>query len=95
MELEFSGPIFHWRGPAPHHFVTVPDEECELLKELSHLSYGWGCIPVRGRVGRTSFATSLIPKDGRFLVPLKVMVRRAENLDLGDDVTIRLELDAD
>ncbi|SES27536.1 protein of unknown function [Pedococcus cremeus] len=95
MELEFSGPIVHWRGPAPHHFVPVPDEESELLKDFSHLSYGWGCLPVRGRVGRTDFETSLIPKDGRFLVPLKVVVRRAENLDVGDEVTVHLTLDTD
>jgi hypothetical protein len=95
MELEFSGPVIHWRGPSPHHFVTVPDEESQVLKELSHLSYGWGCIPVRGRIGRTDFETSLIPKDGRFLVPLKVVVRRAEALDVGDDVTIRLTVEAD
>lgn len=95
IELEFSGPVFYWRGPSPHHFVTVPDEESQVLREFSHLSYGWGCIPVRGRVGRTDFETSLIPRDGRFLVPLKVLVRHAEELDVGDDVTIRLTLDAD
>ena len=95
MELEFDGPAFHWRGPSPHHFVAVPEAESDLLGEFSHLSYGWGCLPVRGRIGATAFETSLIPKDGRFLVPLKVAVRRAENLELGDHVTIRLELDTD
>ena len=48
-----------------------------------------------GRVGATDFQTSLIPKDGRFLVPLKVLVRRAENLDVGDEVTVHLTLDTD
>lgn len=95
MELEFDGPVFHWRGPSPHHFVAVPEAESDLLGEFRHLSYGWGCLPVRGRVGATDFETSLIPKDGRFLVPLKVAVRRAENLELGDHVTVRLELDTD
>ncbi len=28
MDLEFSGEIWFWRGPAPWHFVTVPDEHC-------------------------------------------------------------------
>ena len=27
VELEFTGEIWHWRGPAPHHFVTVPEPE--------------------------------------------------------------------
>ena len=28
MNLEFTGPIWYWKGPAPFYFVTVPDEEC-------------------------------------------------------------------
>ena len=39
--MEFSGVIWQWRGPAPHHFVTVPPAECEVLKEVSSLTtYG-------------------------------------------------------
>ena len=57
------------------------------------VSYGWGAIPVQARVGRTDFTTSLFPKDERYLVPIKVAVRRAEQLALGDRVTVRLRLD--
>lgn len=91
MELKFSGEIWYWRGPAPFYFVTVPDEESsELQAESAVLSYGWGCIPVRAWVGETVWQTSLIPKDGRYVVPLKAMVRKAEGLDEGDVVTVRL-----
>lgn len=94
MDLEFSGEIIHWRGPAPHHFVVVPDEPSAAIEAASTLvSYGWGCIPVRARIGGTEFTTSLFPKNDRYLVPIKVAVRRAERLDLGDRVTIRLQLD--
>ena len=31
MDLEFSGEIWHWRGPSPYHFVTVPDEDAAHL----------------------------------------------------------------
>lgn len=27
MNLEFSGEIWFWKGPAPWYFITVPDEE--------------------------------------------------------------------
>ncbi|MDV3220303.1 DUF1905 domain-containing protein [Intrasporangium sp.] len=94
MELEFSGEIIWWRGPAPFHFVRVPPEESaqiEAAKEL--LTYGWGVIPVTAQVGQTEFTTSLFPKDGRFLVPLKDRVRSAESLELGDVVALRLTLD--
>jgi hypothetical protein len=47
-------------------------------------------IPVRGRVGDTDFDTSLWPKDGRYVVPLKDAVRDAEGVVEGDVVTVTL-----
>jgi hypothetical protein len=47
-------------------------------------------IPVRVRIGDTEWATSLWPKDGRYIVPLKDAVRKAEGLAEGDTVTVRL-----
>ena len=94
MILEFSGEIVHWRGPAPFHFVVVPDEESGAIESVaSAVTYGWGCIPVKVRIGATDFTTSLFPKEDRYMVPVKVAVRRREGLELGDDVSVRLELD--
>ena len=94
MELEFSGEVIHWRGPSPFHFVTVPDEQSAAIELVSSLvTYGWGAIPVKARIGQTDFRTSLFPKGDLYLVPLKDAVRKAERLDLGDRVTIRLSLD--
>ncbi|MBM2616533.1 DUF1905 domain-containing protein [Actinoplanes sp. LDG1-06] len=91
MEMEFTGEIWFWRGPAPWHFVTVPDEQCGELEAASSLvSYGWGMIPVNARIGRTDWTTSLWPKDGRYIVPIKTVVRRGEGLEVGDTVTVRL-----
>lgn len=48
MHLEFPGELYEWRGPAPYHFIKVPEEECVALREVSPIvSYGWGVIPVR------------------------------------------------
>ncbi|WP_250008630.1 DUF1905 domain-containing protein [Actinoplanes sp. M2I2] len=95
MDVEFSGEIWFWRGPAPWHFVTVPDEECGALESASSLvSYGWGMIPVTAHIGGTSWTTSLWPKDGRYIVPIKTAVRRGEDLDVGDTVTVRLVIGA-
>lgn len=94
MDLEFSGEIIHWRGPAPFHFVVVPDEQSAAIEAVSSLvTYGWGAIPVRARIGRTNFRTSLFPKGELYLVPVKAAVRKAEQLALGDQVTVRLSLD--
>jgi hypothetical protein len=94
MDLEFTGVVWEWRGPAPYHFVSVPEDECDHLRETAAaVTYGWGMIPVAATVGRTTWTTSLWPKDGGYVVPLKDKVRRAEGLELGRDVTVRLTVD--
>jgi hypothetical protein len=94
MDLRFSGQLWFWKGPAPWHFVTVPDEDCSVLAATSAVvSYGWGMIPVTARIGRTKWKTSLWPKDGRYIVPVKADVRRAERLAVGDTVAVRLSID--
>lgn len=94
VELEFSGEVFFWRGPAPWYFVTVPEDGCEVIAATSsETSYGWGCIPVGARIGATEFTTALIPKDGAYLVPVKAAVRKAEDIDEGDVATVRLLID--
>ena len=91
MVVEFRGEIWFWRGPAPWYFVTVPEDQSLDIEAASPLvSYGWGMVPVTARIGRTEWATSLFPKDDRYVVPIKADVRRAEHLQLGDVVEVRL-----
>jgi hypothetical protein len=93
MNIEFTGTIWFWKGPAPWYFVTVPAEQCRDLEAISgFVTYGWGMIPVHARIGKTEWRTSLFPKDGRYLVPIKASVRNAENLEEGDDVAVRIEV---
>ncbi len=93
MLIEFEGEIFYWRGPSPYLFVAIPDEESANIKAVASLvSYGWGVIPVRARIGDTEWKTSLFPKDGRYVVPIRVSVQRAENVGIGDQVTVEVEV---
>jgi hypothetical protein len=93
MIIEFSGKIWYWRGPAPWYFVTVPAKQSRELKAVLRLvTYGWGMIPVDVRIGKTNWKTSLWPKDGRYIVPIKASVRKARHLEEGDKVTVRLEV---
>ena len=93
MIIEFSGKIWYWRGPSPFFFVTIPAKHSRNIKAISALvTYGWGVIPVHVRIGKTEFKTSLFPKDGKYIVPIKASVRKAENLEESDKVTVRLEV---
>ncbi|HEX5017834.1 MAG TPA: DUF1905 domain-containing protein [Actinomycetes bacterium] len=94
MELQFAGEVIHWKGPAPFYFVTVPEEESDMIASVSALAtYGWGVIPVTVVIGKTEWTTALFPKEGSYLVPLKVVVRRAERIELGNVVDVQLTID--
>ena len=93
MRIEFTGEMWFWKGPAPWHFVTVPDEQCGEIEALAgFVTYGWGMIPVTAGIGDTVWTTSLWPKDGAYVVPVKTWVRDKEDLDVGDTVTVRLSI---
>lgn len=93
MNIELHGTIWFWRGPTPWYFVTIPAQQCRDLSAIAgSVTYGWGMIPVHIRIGTTAWTTSLFPKDGRYLVPIKASVRKAENLEEGDNVTIQLDV---
>lgn len=93
MELEFTAVAIEWRGPAPFVFLPVPDDEAEIIYEsASELTYGWGVIPVEATIGRTTFTTSLFPRDGGYLLPVKVAVQRAEGIGIGDERSVRMRL---
>lgn len=94
MQLDFTGEMWFWKGPAPWHFVSVPEEEAGVLEDASQfVTYGWGMIPVKAQIGDTTWETSLWPKDGGYIVPIKTWVRKAEELDLGDVVDVTLYVD--
>ena len=92
MEISIRGELIHWRGPAPFHFVPIPAAQSAKIKALApRLTYGWGVIPVTCTIGNTTFTTSLFPKDGLYLVPVKGAVRGAEGLELGQHVVMELQ----
>jgi hypothetical protein len=91
VQLEFSGDVFEWRGPAPYHFVWVPEDVAAAIDDIAGMvSYGWGMIPADITIGDTTWYTALWPKDGRYVVPLKDKIRKAEGIELGMVVDIQV-----
>ena len=95
MEIEFSGELVEWRGPAPYHFVPLPPDEADLVDEVKADVVYWGVVPVRARIGGTAFTTSMFPREDTWVLPVKDAVRRAEQLELGDVVDVRLQVGRD
>jgi Domain of unknown function (DUF1905) len=93
IDLEFSGELILWKGPAPYVFLPVPEaESAEIAGVASLVTYGWGVIPVSVRIGESTWTTSLFPRNGLYLVPIKVAIQRAEALEVGDVVTATLRI---
>lgn len=93
---EFTTRLWVWEGEAPWCFVTVPDEVSDEIEFRAggRPRRGFGSVRVEAIVGTTTWRTSLFPdaRRGAYLLPVKKEVRRREALQVGDDVTTRLEL---
>jgi uncharacterized protein DUF1905 len=93
VEFEFTAEIWYWRGPSPYHFVTIPDEPSADIQSVApRITYGWGMIPVQVRLGAAAWKTSLFPRNGGYVLPVRDSVRRAEAVELGDTVSVRLQV---
>lgn len=89
----FDGPLFYWRGPAPYYFVRVPPGTAEELADVAaDVTYGWGMVPVEVTVGRYRWETSLWPKEGGYLVPIRAQVRRDLELEVDQVVSVHLTI---
>jgi hypothetical protein len=92
MEWVFDGHVVEWRGPAPFYFAAMPVDISADVKDAARGLVYWGQVPVVVTIGATEFETALFPKDGRYLVPLKAAVRRAELIDEGDIITVTIAI---
>ena len=87
----FQGPLYYWRGPAPYYFVRVPPATVEELADVAaEVTYGWGMVPVEVTVGGYTWETSLWPKDGGYLLPIRAQVRRGLEIEIDDLVAVHL-----
>ena len=83
--------MIHWRGPSPFFYAPIPDAHLDELRRAARIAtYGWGCVPVEAKIGEVEFTTSLFPKDGTYLLPLKVAVRRKTNVTAGDVIAVEM-----
>lgn len=93
MDSNFSAELFEWRGPAPFYWVAVPADVGDYVRaEAAAATYGWGAIPVRVRIGATEWETSLLPRNGEYVLPVKKDVRTKERFGDGDTVTVAMSV---
>ncbi len=91
--------IWQWRPEKPSaaswYFATIDGQtSAEIRYAALGRTGGFGSIRVTATLGETTWQTSLFPhkESGRFLLPMKAAVRKAEGVGVGDVVTVRLEV---
>lgn len=91
-----KGTVWLYPGESANwHFFTIPKKESSEIKETyKGLTRGWGSIPVEVTIGKTTWKTSIFPdsKSGTFILPIKAMVRKREEVYEGDPCTISLKV---
>ena len=93
LSFKFTNELIEWRGPSPFHFIAVPSKQSAEIKDGSlTVTYGWGVIPATVTSGDTQWTTSLIPREGLYLIPVKDAVRKKLEVEIGDRVKVLLEI---
>ncbi len=97
MHVEFTAELWRWSGEkASWYFVTLPEDVADDIDDRygGPDLPGFGSIRVTVTLGGSQWQTSIFPsKEHRsFVLPVKKAVRRAEGVDDGDAVAVRLDL---
>ena len=91
--FRFETRVIYWRGPSPFFYAPIPPQHLEELRQVSRIvTYGWGMVPVDAQIGEVAFKTSLYPKDGGYLLPLKDAVRRKANVTADDLIVVDMTI---
>ena len=93
-EFTFTSPLWRYSGENAWHFVALPSDLAEDVRNMSGPRKAFGSVRVEVTIGTTTWRTSLFPDAGRgtFLLPVKQAVRRAEGLEDDEAVTVTLHL---
>lgn len=93
VRVTFDAELWEHDGEAGWHFVSVPLEVSEELREQGGRRRGFGSLRVEATVGATAWRTSVFPAaSGHYLLPVKKQVRREAGVEAGDLLEVTLEL---
>lgn len=92
--VRFTAELYLWAARSDSWtFVDLPTEVSEEIRDaLPFPPRGFGSVRVEVAVGGTAWRTSIFPDKakGVYVLPVKAAVRRAEQVEAGDDVVVEL-----
>lgn len=87
--------VWIYPGMAGWHFVNLDKKTSKYIQEVfGALKRGWGSLPVRITIGKTSWDSSIFPdkKSGTYLLPLKADVRKKEHIEKDQRISYTIEI---
>ena len=92
--MEFEARLWEHDSVGAWCFVTVPEELSDDLRLSAGPPTAFGSIRVEVTLGGSVWATSVFPdkRSGCYVLPVRKAVRRAEDLEVGDTLRVRLEV---
>jgi hypothetical protein len=92
--FHFSGPLWASDRESAWVFVTLPADDASEIRELAPQRPGFGSVRVTAQIVATGWQTSIFPdKASRsYVLPVKRPIRDRERVDVGDTVSVSLEL---
>ena len=88
-QFEVTGQVELFPQVGGWYYLLIPDWITDELSDFVDR----GLIPIRAKVGSTEWDTSLLPKgDGRHFIALNAKVRKANDIEIEDQVTIRFQV---
>jgi Domain of unknown function (DUF1905) len=86
--------VFLYPGESGNwHFVPITQKIGKEIRETFGKSQrGFGVVKVEVTIGQTSWLTSMFPDkySGSYILPLKALVRKNEDIEAGDKVTFNI-----
>jgi hypothetical protein len=94
MDVAFDAELWIYPGDAGWHFVTLPIDVSDEIRDRTPPRRGFGSVRVEATVGEVTWKTSLFPqsKSGSFVLPVKKDVRRRNDLEPGDVARVQLTI---
>ena len=90
---ELTTEVLKYPGITGWHYVTLPDDIVDDIRgRFGNSARAFGSLAVSVEVGHSTWSTSLFfdSNTNTYLLPLKANIRKQEQIDEGDTVTVRL-----
>jgi len=93
--FEFESTLWAWAARKELWvFASLPEAASDEIADRPRPPSGFGAVPVRVRLGDSTWETSIFPgvDQGAYVLPVKKAVRAKANVQVGDTVTLSVEL---